>query len=461
MLKLLFTLLMSLMLTLTTFATASETLTSQVYVNDIISPTLADSTTSTKLAVQNSTVRVESTDVLGGLYVVMDAPFPIGGFAVTEGESVIEVNNGFIHNYIELSGTDNTVTLTFAEKAVVTDVYALGVGEVPDFVQQWEEPLEACDILLLPTHADDEHLFMGGVAPTYIDRGLTVQVAYMVNHNTEPYRPHELLNGLWEAGVTNYPVIPHFGDYYSESLAHAETIYPRDEIIDYQVGLLRQFTPKIVIAHDFAGEYGHGAHMLNTDCLTEAVHLAADSEYIHENGREVWDTDKIYVHLYDENSILLDVDTPLESYGGRTAFEVAKDAYAKHLSQHWTYFSVTTDGAHNIREYGLYYSKVGLDSGNDMTENITTHAEDEAAELALIKAEEEAKKAAEAEAARLAAEQKAALEAAKAEVAPTPTPTTTENKGVNTMILVGVTALGGVAIVAVVMVLQARTRNRR
>ena len=100
--------------------------------------------------------------------------------------------------------------------------------------------------------------------PTYAgERGYKVQVAYLTNHWAEPYRPHELLNGLWTVGIRAYPVIGEFIDYYSDNLEHAKGLYDRDRVIEHQVEMIRRFRPEVIIGHDIDGEYGHGVHMLN------------------------------------------------------------------------------------------------------------------------------------------------------------------------------------------------------
>ena len=69
---------------------------------------------------------------------------------------------------------------------------------------------------------------------------------------------------------------------------------------------------------------------------------------------------------------------------GKTAYEVSKKGYSKHLSQQWTWFTDWINGKNNkytkateIKtysplKYGLYYTNVGEDiQKNDMFENIT------------------------------------------------------------------------------------------
>ena len=41
------------------------------------------------------------------------------------------------------------------------EIYAFGKGEVPEWVQRWNEPSAKTDILFLATHPDDDILFLG------------------------------------------------------------------------------------------------------------------------------------------------------------------------------------------------------------------------------------------------------------------------------------------------------------
>ena len=304
-----------------------------------------------------------------GIYLEWDF-VPEGGWTLRADGMETEVEQIFLHQYLPLSEPASSFQIKWEGDATLCNVYFLEEGVPPDWVQQWEEPCEKADFLLLPTHADDEHLWFGGVMPLYAgELGCAVQVAYMVNHNTEPYRLHEQLDGLWRVGVENYPVIPDFPDIYSPSLEHARTIYDEEEIIAYQVDLIRRFQPSVIVGHDVNGEYGHGAHCLNTAALMRSVELAADPEAYPETAEQVWDTPKTYLHLYPENEIVMDWDQPLSYFDGKTAFEMAKEGFACHLSQ-TEYFSVQQSGSYDCRKFGLYRSTVGPDTAADMMQNL-------------------------------------------------------------------------------------------
>lgn len=106
---------------------------------------------------------------------------------------------------------------------------------------------------------------------------------------------------------------------------------------------------------------------------------AADAAQSPESAAEygVWDTPKLYIHLYEENTLYLDWENlKLSAFGGRTALEMAREGYRCHLSQqHWS-FAVRTDGYGDCRCFGLYRSTVGADvQKNDLFENIRLESE--------------------------------------------------------------------------------------
>lgn len=221
---------------------------------------LSDQNRSTKLDWSGGTLTVESTEPITGLYLIWDRP-PESWTGTAGSQTLSGGEYGFLHEYLPLESPVTRAELTLPEGSRCCDVYAFGAGELPDWVQQWQPPLADADLLVLPTHADDEHLFFGGTMPYYAgELGKKVQVVYFTNHWAEPYRPHELLDGLWTVGIRNYPVMSSFVDQYADSLDYARTLYDEEEAVAWQVQQLRRFKPEVVVGHDVNGEYGHGVH---------------------------------------------------------------------------------------------------------------------------------------------------------------------------------------------------------
>ena len=284
----------------------------------------------------------------------------------------------YLHQYIVLPEISSNITLiTPSRPSQLCDAYAFTEGTPPEWVQQWETlpEGEAADMLVFPTHSDDEFLFFGGVIPLYAgERGKTVQVVYMNQHAGDYIlRTHELLNGLWTAGCHLYPVINPQDDVMPDSYLDAAAIYGYENFVAFQVEQIRRFKPQVIVEHDFNGEYGHPTHILNAYCMADAVMQAADSSSFPESAERygAWDTPKAYFHLYWENEVILDYDTPLERFDGATAAEMAERAYQCYWSQHEYYPYVYFDGPYDCHRFGLFRTTVGYDTEcNDLFENI-------------------------------------------------------------------------------------------
>jgi len=333
---------------------------------------------------QGTSIEIKSPEVIHSLYVIW--ALPPGEWTLLNnqtsddllsGSHMVFGKNDFIHEFIELDDPGDDIEIHLIERgATISCIYAFTEGYPPEWVQIWQPPLERADLLVVPTHSDDEHLFFVGTLPYYAgERGYAVQVAYFNNHWNQPPRPHELLNGLWAVGVRNYPVIPPpdtFNDRRPASLEQAKSVFGWDNVVNYHIELLRRFKPSVVIGHDLNGEYGHSGHMLSAHALREAVTRAASEEH-HQLSYDlygVWDTPKLYLHLFRENYITMDWSIPLEHFDGATGFDMAVIGYSFHHSQHRWSFAVPRTGPSGHR-FGLVHTTVGPDvTGGDFFENI-------------------------------------------------------------------------------------------
>ena len=256
----------------------------------------------------------------------------------------------------------------------VTEIQMLSEGRLPQWVEQWEPFTGQADLLILVGHPDDEILWFGGMIPYY--RGeLGKKVLVAVASQQPASRKCELLDCLWTCGVREYPVVTggdQFPDRYRSSAGEIFKIWGEENLTRFAVSLLRQYRPKVAIAHDFNGEYGHGAHRACAQAMANAVQLAADASY-EVPGQELppWQVQKLYVHLYPENEIVLDWSQPLDHFQGRSALTVAKEAFKRHRTQDHGKYAVRDEGKYDCRRFGLYYSAVGPDEDkNDIFENI-------------------------------------------------------------------------------------------
>lgn len=308
-------------------------------------------------------------------------------------ETVYESAGSYAHEYVVLSEGEEALRVkSKAEKSTqmfINEIFAFGPGEAPSFVQIWEPTPEKADLMVIAAHPDDEILFFGGAIPTYaVERGLNVVVVYMTNGTTSngiTSRRSELLNGLWEMGVRQYPVIGTFDDLYSSKLDKGYEIWGKTKTWQFITQLYRQYKPEVVITHDVNGEYGHGAHRVCADAAQKCIAYAADENKYPETVSQygTWQVKKLYLHLYKENTIEMDWDQPLSALNGRTGYQAALDAYTWHVSQHdagqknpktgkFELFTVEDKASdYSCYRFGLAYTTVGPDvEKNDFLENI-------------------------------------------------------------------------------------------
>ena len=313
-----------------------------------------------------------------GLYFVFEKPCR-WTLTLPDGSVRQGGENEYLHEYFELDNEITSFKVDLPKGACLTDVYGLTEGTLPDWVQVWQPPCERADLMIMSTHADDEHLWFGGAMPYYAgELGYDVQVVYLTYHYEETYREHELLNGLWKVGVRHYPVITQ--KFYDEketkqSMDMAIAYFGYDRVLAFQVEMLRRFSPRVVLGQDINGEYGHGAHKLNAHTLLEALQKYEDPSVFPESAEKygIPKVQKCYLHLWEENQITVEwSDKILSHFGGKSALDMAIEGFSCHKSQQRWSFRVKDYGKYDCRLFGLVYTTVGNDTPgvNDMFEHV-------------------------------------------------------------------------------------------
>ena len=156
-------------------------------------------------------VKAPAGKPLYGLYVCFGGDLTPWEVQAKKGGSwttVFSSDGVYAHEYLPLEGEKEIRIMPVTRKAVaftVSEIFALGEGDVPSYIQRWEPAPEKADLLVLSGHPDDEILFFGGAIPTYAgERKLRVVVAYLTcgtKGDGTQNRRSELLNGLWHMGV--------------------------------------------------------------------------------------------------------------------------------------------------------------------------------------------------------------------------------------------------------------------
>ncbi len=322
------------------------------------------------------TLTVASADGsdIAALYLLWDA-YPGEVQIETPGGRVQTVAGGRLHSLIRLEEPSPSLTLRRVngeKNQPLCELSAYTAGSLPAEVQDWRNLADGeADILLFPAHADDEFVFFGGILPYYAgELGYKLQVCWMTYHEEDFVRNHELLNALWKSGCVYYPVINFASeDVKINSVQTAMVYYPFESWVEFQVEQLRRYQPLVVVGHDEQGEYGHGAHILASLTLEQAVVDAADGEKFPASAEKygLWDTPKTYIHLFGDEPTCLDAALPLSAFGGKTMRDVAIDCYLEHDSQvHSSRYTVyDSSSPYDAFRFGLFRSLVGRDSERD------------------------------------------------------------------------------------------------
>lgn len=270
--------------------------------------------------------------------------------------------------------TEFRISGTSRERIRVAELRLYGEGEKPREVQDWQT-IGKCDMMLLTGHPDDEILWFAGLLPTYAgERGLRVQLAVMAPTGGE--RKLELLHAIWHCGVTAYPEFIGLVDKNGKTVeGQYEAWKGKNRVQGLVTEVIRKHQPEVMVTHGEKGEYGHGAHKTACAAAKDCVKLAAKANRFTKSAKQygTWQVKKLYLHEYKKNVIPCDWTVPLESFGGKTGFEVAAEAFEFHRSQvrrNWAFEAV---GPHDNTLFGLFFTKVGPDTGiGDFMEHITT-----------------------------------------------------------------------------------------
>lgn len=258
------------------------------------------------------------------------------------------------------------------ENLRILEVTVVTPGELPEHVHVWQDPAEKVDLMLLHGHPDDELLWFGGLLP-YYGGELQKEVLVVCAAPSHYQRRHELLDALWTCGIRKHPVFLPLSDVITHNMNTVLDKWGRSTAESLVTELYRRYKPDVVVTHDILGEYGHGVHKAISYIARNALTSAADEtkypQQVEQYG--VWNVPKAYVHLYEENQIQMDWWQSLSAFQGRTAQDVAREAFLCHKSQQERAWAVQDHGEDDNSLFGLYHTTVGPDViGDDMFENI-------------------------------------------------------------------------------------------
>lgn len=287
-----------------------------------------------------------------------------------------EYREDHLNGYIPLN-VENSFRIRAEDEQArlwLSRVMIWGEGELTA-AQQWQDMQGEADMMLIVIHPDDDLIWFGGLLPTYVgQQGKKALVVYVVGEPSDQ-RKNELLDGLWTCGVRDYPVIGPFKDLRND---HESVIVKRwggeDAVPAFLTGLIRRYRPKVVVTQDIKGEYGHMQHIAGVKAVIRTVtELTGDPEFDAESAEQygVFTPQKLYLHAYRENEVVMDWTQPLAAFGGQTGEKIAAKALRQHISQRASNYRVYMSGKFDSQRLGLYFTTVGPDEKkNDIFEHV-------------------------------------------------------------------------------------------
>ncbi len=275
-----------------------------------------------------------------------------GGTAILEET----ITDGFVRRVIDIDPSCTSITVSNLPEGDIGDVAAFSsVSPSSTTTQALLPSPTAVDLLIIAIGPGDESRQFGALIPTYAEeQGVKTAILYLSDYGKRA-RVDEALSGLASEGYLEYPIFGGFSCSNYESYDMAAEGFNKTNVIKYLKAEIAALNPKVVVAH--SAEDNIGSHRFVNECVIRAV-------------RESESVQKFYTYGASEGATptVIDMNTPLNAYAGKTAAEVAQAAYNLHVSQRVFGLSIDTTSA-----YTLAYTTVGEDAAkNDLFENIAS-----------------------------------------------------------------------------------------
>lgn len=260
---------------------------------------------------------------------------------------------GILHELVTINIPSTQFSMFFQTDTTISDIYFYSDGQLPDTVQKWEPPVYDTDIMVFPSSIGNEHLIFGAVITSFTNSH-NLQLAYSNNYDDDTQQISSLLDGLWELGVTTYPIFPTIEDVSSEN-----------SLLEYKINLLRRYKPEVVVGNnidDSSIDYADTVQLVN------AFNLSNDENFV--SSVEPFAPSKLYLHLYDKNNISIDINATLQDYDNKTIAEIILNGLSK-LTPFSNLSNINALQQYQPDKFGLYSSVVGYHNTNDLFYNIT------------------------------------------------------------------------------------------
>ena len=258
--------------------------------------------------------------------------------------------------YLPAEGARTLTIKAVKTVASLCEVKVLPVGEAPTNCGA----AGPVDLMLILSSVSEEVDLLGGLLPLYAgEHGIKTAVVYVGRDDGNQVQ--EAFRALETMGLDVVPVFMQREDHKAYNRGRISSMWKESQLKEEIIALLRTYQPKVVVTADPEDSFSPVRTAYTALLVRSAINKAA------LDPKAKLTVQKLY-HLSENGKTQVDGAVPLEVYGGRTAADVAREAYASYVSE----ISYGTVIPETLR-FTLAFSRVGEDQqGNDLFEHIDT-----------------------------------------------------------------------------------------
>ena len=216
------------------------------------------------------------------------------------------------------------------------------------------------DLMLILSSVSDELDLMGGLLPLYAgEHGIKTAVVYL--GRDDGYQVQAAFQALDDMGLDVIPLFLQREDHMTSNMGRIASYWKENDLRKELASILLTYQPKVVVTCDPNNDSERARTIYTGRLVQDMVKKGIISK--------TPSIQKLYC-LSQNGSTVVDGDLPLAVYGGRTAADVAREAYAQYRTEasYGTVIPVSP-------RFTLAYTKVGADERlNDLFEHLDTGA---------------------------------------------------------------------------------------
>lgn len=214
------------------------------------------------------------------------------------------------------------------------------------------------DLMIICAHPGDEYLFLGGALSLYAGEQERTTVVIYLSSSSEEQRAAAKA-GLARLGSNITAVFGPYSDVYTATEEDALRYWNKSNVTAFLVSLIRKYEPAVVVSHDQAGEYGHGANCVTSDCALLAVRAAAEENQYPTTSSLYgsWQVQRLFLHRYGDDQVVLDRSQPLSRFDGKTALTLDQEGYQCYPDPYP--IIISDEPGYTKAQYGLAYAAEG------------------------------------------------------------------------------------------------------